>query len=145
MRYIMARKMKSYRVLKSKYVGQYTAVLILMTFVVSFAGIYSAAFSSVIEEGGKTYIVDRTGERWNVTQAGSIGFSPERFQYGIGRNTIPPLDNSHFSVGPYRVPEGLRVIGVTEGPAVQAYSVPNLTRHEIANTEIGGKKIAVGY
>ncbi len=141
----MTRKMKSYRALKSKYIGQYTAGLIFLAFVMSFSATYGTAFSSVIEEGGKTYVVDRTGERWDVTQAKFIGFSPERFQYGIGRNTIPPLDNSHFSVGPYRVPEGLRVIGVTEGPAVQAYSVPKLTRHEIANTEIGGKKIAVGY
>jgi hypothetical protein len=141
----MARKMKSYRALESKCIGKYNAGIILLAFFMSFAVTYGTAFSSVIEEEKKTYIMDRTGERWDVTQAGSIGFSPERFQYGIGRNTIPPLDNSHFSVGPYRVPEGLRVIGVTEGPAVQAYSVPNLTRHEIANTEIGGKKIAVGY
>ena len=137
--------MKIYRALKSKYVGQYTAVLILMTFVVSLAGTYDTAFSSVIEEGGKTYIVDRTGEQWDVTQAGSIGFSPEGFQYGIGRNTIPPLDNSHFSVGPYKAPENLRVIGVTKGPVAQAYSVPKLIRHEIANTKLGETKIAVAY
>ncbi|MBW1828614.1 MAG: DUF3179 domain-containing protein [Deltaproteobacteria bacterium] len=141
----MARKTKSYSDLVSGCTGKDTALLIALVVAMSFAATHGTAFSSVIEEGGKTYIMDRTGERWDVTQAGSIGFSPEGFQYGIGRNTIPPLDNSHFSFGPYRVPEDLRVIGVTEGPAVQAYSVPNLTRHEIANTEIGGKKIAVGY
>ena len=29
----------------------------------------SQAFSRVIEENGKTYIVDRHGERWDITQA----------------------------------------------------------------------------
>ena len=141
----MGGKMESYRALKSKSTGKHTAVFILLALVMSFAATSGTAFSSVIEEGGKTYIVDRTGERWDVTQAGSIGFIPERFQYGIGRDTIPPLDNSHFSVGPYRVPEDLRVIGVTEGPEVQAYPVAKLTHHEIANTEIGGEKISVAY
>ena len=36
----------------------------------------SQAFSRVIEEKGKTYIVDWHGERWDVTQAASIGFEP---------------------------------------------------------------------
>ena len=34
------------------------------------------ALSYVMNEGDKTYIVDRTGERWDVTQAKSIGFRP---------------------------------------------------------------------
>ena len=50
-----------------------------------------------------------------------------------------------MSVVPYRVPENLRVIGVAEGPLVHAYSVPKMTRHEIANIELGEKMIAVGY
>jgi hypothetical protein len=48
----------------------------------------SQAFSKVIEEKGKIYIVDRHGERWDVTQAVSIGFKPHRFQHGIGRNAF---------------------------------------------------------
>jgi hypothetical protein len=46
------------------------------------------ALSFVTQEGDKTYIVDQTGERWDVTQAKLIGFRPERFQYGIGRNAL---------------------------------------------------------
>jgi hypothetical protein len=38
----------------------------------------SQAFSKVIEEKGKIYIVDRHGERWDVTQAVSIGFKPHQ-------------------------------------------------------------------
>jgi hypothetical protein len=103
------------------------------------------AFSSVLRKADKTYIVDRTGERWDVTQAKSIGFDPHRFQYGIGREAFTPLDESYLSDDTFFVSSGLRVIGVTGGTEAQAYSVPKLRRHEIANTTIDSKPIAVGY
>lgn len=103
------------------------------------------ALSFVLKKGDKTYIVDQRGERWDVTQAKSIGFRPEKFQYGIGRNAFTPLDDSGLSEDTSRVPEDLRIIGVTEGAFEQAYSIPKLRRHEIANTRIGSQEIAVGY
>ena len=103
------------------------------------------AFSSVVREGDKIYIVDRTGERWDVTQAKSIGFDPHRFQYGIGREAFTPLDESYLSDDTFFVSSGLRVIGVTGGTEAHAYSIPKLRRHEIANTTIDSKPIAVGY
>ena len=103
------------------------------------------AFSSVLREADKIYIVDRTGERWDVTQAKSIGFDPHRFQYGIGREAFTPLDETYLSDDTFFVSRGLRVIGVTGGTEAHAYSVPKLRRHEIANTTIDSKPIAVGY
>ncbi len=103
------------------------------------------ALSSVLREANKIYIVDQTGERWDVTQAKSIGFDPHRFQYGIGKETFTPLDESHLSDDTFFVPRGLRVIGITGGTEAHAYSVPKLRRHEIANTTIDSKPIAVGY
>jgi hypothetical protein len=103
------------------------------------------ALSFVLKKGDKTYIVDQRGERWDVTQAKSIGFRPERFQYGIGRNAFTPLDDSYLSDDTSHVPKDLRIIGVTEGAFEQAYSIRKLSRHEIANTKIGSQKIAVGY
>ena len=103
------------------------------------------AFSSVLREADKIYIVDRTGERWDVTQAKSIGFDPHGFQYGIGREAFTPLDESYLSDDTFFVSRGLRVIGVTGGTEAHAYSVPKLRRHEIANTTIDSKPIAVGY
>jgi len=103
------------------------------------------AFSSVLREADKVYIVDQTGERWDVTQAKSIGFDPHRFQYGIGREAFTPLDESYLSDDTFFVSSGLRVIGVTVGTEAHAYSVPKLRRHEIANTTIDSKPIAVGY
>jgi hypothetical protein len=103
------------------------------------------AFSSVLREADKIYIVDQTGERWDVTQAKSIGFDPHRFQYGIGREAFTPLDESYLSDDTFFVSSGLRVIGVTVGTEAHAYSVPKLRRHEVANTTIDSKPIAVAY
>ena len=75
---------------------------ILLIFILVFAlfaaiGSLAEAFSKVIHDGDSTYIVDRQGERWDVTQARSIGFMPERFQHGIGRNAFTPLDDSSLT------------------------------------------------
>lgn len=96
-------------------------------------------------EAGKTYIVDQHGEPWDVTQAKSVGFIPSRFQYGIGRYAFTPLDDSAFVDNPDYIHRNLRVIGVSDGEAARAYSVPKLRYHEIANTVIGDSAIAVGY
>jgi len=93
----------------------------------------------------KVYIVDRTGERWDITQAVSIGFDPRGFQFGIGRNAIRPLDESSLEdTFPADDPQA-RVIGVENGPDAHAYVVRKLTRHEIANTRIGEVPIAAAY
>ena len=105
----------------------------------------SQAFSRVIEEKGKTYIVDRHGERWDITQAVSIGFKPHRFQHGIGRNAFTPLDDSKFSKENTGVRRNERVIGITEGEHANAYSVSKLWRHEVANSFIGDRPIAAAY
>lgn len=107
-----------------------------------FAGIASA---SVIRDGKNVFIEDHTGERWDVTQAKSIGFRPESFQYGIGRNAFTPLDDSSLAEDTSFVYHNPRVIGVTNGTEAKAYSIPKLVHHEIANTRIGEKPIAAGY
>lgn len=102
-------------------------------------------FSAVVREEGKVYIVDQTGEKWDVTQAESIGFKPERFQYGMGRDYFKPLDDSDLSNDIKDAPLNLRVLGVADSKESKAYSIPKLSRHEIANSKIGSEPIAVGY
>jgi len=102
-------------------------------------------FSFVDQKGDKTYIVDRTGERWDITQAKSIGFKPEGFQYGIGRNAFTTLDDKDVGDKTDSLSPGLRVIGVSDGSDTQAYSVRKLVRHEIANVTLGSRPIAAGY
>ncbi|MCP4623234.1 MAG: hypothetical protein GY850_06845 [bacterium] len=50
--------------------------------------LFGFTFSRAIEENGKSYIVDLHGERRDVTQAKSLGFDPEKFRHGIGRNAV---------------------------------------------------------
>ena len=102
-------------------------------------------FSRAIEENGKSYIVDLHGERWDVTQARSLGFMPERFQHGIGRNAFTPLDDSAMKDKSPSASKSLRVIGISDGKQANAYSVPRLWHHEVANSSLGDKKIAAAY
>jgi len=101
--------------------------------------------SAVLQEEGKVFIVDRAGEKWDVTQAALLGFRPENFQYGIGRNAFTPLDDSELASGSPDLPDEMRVIGITGGGEARAYSVGRLKRHEVANSILGKKPVAVGY
>ena len=102
-------------------------------------------FSKAIQENGRSYIVDLHGERWDVTQAKSIGFDPERFRHGIGRNAFTPLDDSYLKDKSPNVSSNTRVIGISDGKEARAYSVPRLYRHEVANSSIGDQAIAAAY
>lgn len=106
---------------------------------------FGSAWAGVVREGERVYLVDRTGERWDVTQAAAIGFHPQGFQYGIGRDAIRPLDESRLTAGPPAIDGDTRVIGVENGPDAHAYVVRTLTRHEIANTELNDTPIAAAY
>ena len=102
-------------------------------------------FSKSIQENGKSFIVDLHGERWDVTQAESIGFDPERFRHGIGRNAFTPLNDSQLKEKSPHVSSNTRVIGISDGKEARAYSVPRLYRHEVANSSIGDQPIAAAY
>ena len=117
---------------------------ILLFWIIGFSG-WAYAFARIIEDGDKTYIVDMHGERWDVTQARSIGFDPERFQHGIGRNAFTPLDDSSLTQETEGVAKNQRVIGVTDGKTANAYSVARLYRHETANGFLGDRPITAAY
>lgn len=109
----------------------------------------SAAFVGILISSGfaeKTVsITDQTGKKWDVTQAASLGFKPEKFQYGIGMNAFTTLNNSHLSGTPGQLEKRQRVIGVQVDDEAHAYSVRRLRYHEIANTQIAGRSIAAGF
>jgi hypothetical protein len=104
-----------------------------------------AANAYVLREGDRTYIVDRTGEKWDVTQAKAIGFEPRHFRFGLGRHAFTPLGESDWQEGQDSGASNLRVIGVSNGKGAHAYSVPKLSRHETANTILGNDSIAATY
>ena len=123
-------------------------LLILNIFIVSMMAVpilSGFTFSRAIQENGKSYIVDLHGERWDVTQAKSIGFDPERFRHGIGRDAFTPLDDSHLKDKSPDVSNDTRIIGISDGNEARAYSVPRLYRHEVANSSIGDRAIAAAY
>jgi hypothetical protein len=101
--------------------------------------------SAVLKEAEKIYIVDRTGERWDVTQAVSLGFNPEGFQFGLGRNAFTTLDDSLLTNDTSNISKNARVIGVTDGSTAKAYTISRLLGHEISNSSIGSEPVAVSY
>lgn len=109
-------------------------------------GLFSAVHATIVhEEQGKTFIIDQTGERWEVTQATGLGFRPEGFQFGIGRNAIRPLAHDHLRADGRTLPGETRIIGIETETEAHAYSIQRLTRHEIANTQLGDTPIAAAY
>lgn len=95
--------------------------------------------------GDKVTIGDRQGETWDITQAVSLGFQPEHFNFGLGRGAIPPLGGSSIVEEPSDISDGLKVIGVSRSGRALAVSISTLASHEVANVELGGKPIAVAY
>jgi hypothetical protein len=103
------------------------------------------AGAGIIETNGRTFLVDQNGERWDITQARSIGFDPRHFEFGIGRNAFRPLGESDWLVDSWKDAFDFRVIGVADGRDAHAYSVQKLSRHETANTILASKAILAAY
>jgi hypothetical protein len=103
--------------------------------------------AEIYEAEGKTYIIDQRGERWEITQATTLGFRPEGFQFGIGRDAIRPLKSEDLKTDADSMPEATRVIGIADedNGNAHAYSVGRMVRHEIANTLLGETPIATAY
>lgn len=91
------------------------------------------------------FITDQKGEKWDVTQAVSLGFDPKGFQFGIGRNAIVPLGSKDLKASPESMGSSDRVIGISQGDEAHAYRVGRLNMHEVANTTLGDAAIAAVY
>ena len=119
-----------------------TAMMII-TALLWTASVCSGAW--VVTRGDRVYIEDRTGERWDVTQSQKLGFVPQRFQYGIGKNAFTPLRDEDF--GDEQLPgfSNIRIIGISIDDNAHVYAVSRLRNHEIANTIIAGRAIVAGY
>ena len=108
-------------------------------------GMASLCTAGVYRDDDRTYLLDRTGESWDITQAVSLGFDPHGFQFGIGRNAIRSLDSPDLDKSGKELSLRERVIGVENGADAHAYVVRKLTRHEIANSQLGETPIAAAY
>ena len=147
-RLISMRKALVYELTRKKgvFMKSIVRITLIPAFILLFgSGVALEATAIVVQAGDNVYIEDRTGERWDITQAASIGFKPRGFQFGIGRDSIRPLDASSLDDNVVAVDSQARVIGVNKGPDAHAYVVRKLTRHEIANTQLGEVPIAAAY
>jgi hypothetical protein len=120
-------------------------VLLPLLLGIMYVATHEFGSSAVIKDVGRTYIVDRTGERWDVTQAVSLGFDPDGFEFGLGRDAFTPLDDSFLTDDTADVSNSQRVIGITDGSSAQAYTIGRLLGHEISNSRIGSEPVAVSY
>jgi hypothetical protein len=122
--------------------GNVIAALIIVLVGVSFA---TTSAASVIKKGGRIYIEDRTGYKWDITEAQKRGFKPHRFNYGLGKDAFTPLQDEDLSDDQLPRRSKTKIIGISVGDESHAYSINRLVHHEIANTTISGDAIAVGY
>ena len=126
--------------------------IIALTILVMSIGVFTFGFQKgpaipewVAAASDKVYITDQKGEKWDVTQARSLGFDPRGFQFGIGRNAIVPLGPDALKNPPESLEDSERVIGISQGNEAHAYRVRRLNMHEIANTKLGDTAIAAAY
>jgi hypothetical protein len=137
--------MRKARKIHKAIVARIPLVLLFVLFIAMYFTTAETNPGAVVKEGSKTYIVDRLGERWDVTQAESLGFDPEGFEFGLGRNAFTPLNDSLLTDDTWNVSNSTRVIGVAQGSRAQAYTISRLLSHEVSNSIIGSDPVAVSY
>jgi len=106
----------------------------------------------IIEKNGKTLLwakgspKSKDAEWFDVTKA---MVDPTKFQYGIGKDTIPSIDKPEFAkVGDPRLAKaGINddtiVIGFEHNGVAKAYPIQILDRHEVVNDNFNGTPFAV--
>jgi len=105
------------------------------------------------ERENPAIITDRTGRDWDVTHARDVyGMNPDYFNYGLGIDAIPPVDDpTVLEEGDSGYPGSdshIQVFGVNHNGEQRAYSVSALTRHEVFNDVYPGEShryLAVAY
>lgn len=103
------------------------------------------------EEYGRTLLWANETEDGDVEWFDMTGspISPYKFQFGIGKDTIPSIDEPEFvRFGDPRVAErGITletpVLGVFIHSIARAYPVDLMSMHEVVNDDIAGKPYAV--
>ena len=106
------------------------------------------------EQNGRTLLwakgdpASEESQWFDVTNA---PIDPAEFQYGIGKDTIPAIDEPVFvSVGDPRletqnITDEARVIGYAVGDDARAYPIRIMNRHELVNDTVGGKPVTVAW
>ena len=73
---------------------------------------------------------------------------PQQFHYGIGREVFPALLKPNFisiEEADAKWVDSTRFLVAYSGKDVKAYSIKDLTRHEVINDQLDGKPIMAAY
>ena len=98
----------------------------------------------IVRQDGNIHIVDRKGERWNITRAvEKYGMRPRHFHYGLGRGAFTPITDPDIRDEPEQGdPE---IFGVTRNGVTRAYDVLAVKRHETLMDRIGREPVMVAH
>lgn len=108
----------------------------------------------IIDRGGRRLLwargePDSPEAEWFDVTASSI--DPAQFQHGIGKDSIPAIDEPLFvEVDDARLSEAgindqTMVIGFAHGGEAKAYPLQIMNQHELVNDRVGGKPVTVGW
>lgn len=107
----------------------------------------------ILEHKGKTLLWasgrTRGDSKWFDVTGATI--DPKKFQYGIGVDRIPSIDEPKFvpaddpRLAKLGITDSTAVIGYAVGDEAKAYPVNILDRHELVNDYFRGKPVAVGW
>lgn len=131
----------------------------------TYRGLLGKGNPKIKREGDKVFICASRNVRGpNVEWYDFTGspIPPEELQFGIGRDSIPAIDDPVFvepddprlmgiRTSPYRrdekpeTPDDIMVIGYVVGEEAKAYPTALLDGHELVNDLIGGKPFTVGW
>jgi hypothetical protein len=132
----------------SKYISLLLIIIILL--ISSCSNTFDNDDPKIERKDGQTFIVDRTGKKWNITHAiARYGMKAERFQFGLGPFAITPILNPKFiSPGESGYPsnnDNRLIIGANLNNNTRAYPINVLSLHEIVDEKFGDMYVAVAY
>lgn len=107
----------------------------------------SVDLGKIFEKNGKKLLYGGEDERqhFDIT---NIELKDEQFHYGIGRERFPALLAPEFvtiAEADTLWADSTRFLVAYSGDEVKAYSVKDLTRHEVVNDELNGQPIMAAY
>ena len=97
------------------------------------------------ENGDKMLFGGETNQHFTIN---NLDLKEEQFHYGLGREAFPALLTPEFesvAVANFRWRDNQRFLLVHKGDETKAYSVKDLTRHEVVNDVIDGEPIFAAY
>ena len=128
------------------------AIVLVSCFLIA-CGPVPAGTSQARSGGGSVFITDRYGERFDITHAvEKYGMAPSGFEFGIGKNSILPINHPEMIRSHEQDYPNLRsrqakeqIIGASFEGDARSYAIRQIVRNEIVNETIGYTEAAVAY